>query len=153
MGNRVEAVEQVGGGITGGVADTVPDSIVKMLGKVLGDESEDVAGGGSSHLTVAFCGACAKERRNGRVRLEVGDNGAEVSFEVAEVDAEVVVHGTFGIVGSELGVAGERAYALLVTDTGATGHVLERVAYADNGEHKEVRTVFYRSLLILFESE
>lgn len=72
-------------------------------------------------------------------------------FEVAEVDAEVVVDGTFGIVGRELRIARERAYALLVADTGAPRHILEGVADADNGEHKEVGTVLYRGLLVLFE--
>ena len=149
--NRVEAVEQVGGGITGGVALAVPDGIVQVLREVLGDAGKDVAGRGSSHLTVALCGARAEKRGDSRVRLEVGDNGAKVSFEVAELDAEVVVHGTLGIVGSELGVAREVADALLVSDTWAPRHVLERVADTDNGKHKEVGAIFDRGLLVLFE--
>ena len=44
-------------------------------------------------------------------------------FEVAEVDAEVVVDGTFGIVGRELRIAREGAYALLVSDTGAPSYI------------------------------
>ncbi len=88
-----------------------------------------------------------------RVRLEVGDNGAKVSFEVAELDAEVVVHGTLGIVGSELCVACEVADALLVSDTGSPCHILERVADADNGEHKEVGAILHGGFLILFECE
>ena len=38
-------------------------------------------------------------------------------FEVAESEVEVVVNGTFGVVGSELCVAGERTDTLLVSDT------------------------------------
>lgn len=72
-------------------------------------------------------------------------------FEVAESEVKVVVNGTFGVVGSELSIAGERTDALLVSNTGATCHILERVADADNGEHKEVRAVFDRGLLILLK--
>ena len=72
-------------------------------------------------------------------------------FEVAESEVEVVVNGTFGVVGSELCVAGERTDTLLVSDTGATSHILERVADTDNGKHKEVGAVFDRSLLILLK--
>lgn len=62
VGNRVEAVEQVGGGVTGGVALAVPDGIVQVLREVLGDAGEDVAGRGHSHLTVALCGAGTEKR-------------------------------------------------------------------------------------------
>lgn len=122
-----------------------------MLGEVLGDTGEDVTGGRRRHLTVAFGRSRAEKRRDSRVRLEVGDNGAKVGFEVAELDAEVVVHGTLWIVGRELRVACEVADALLVSDTGATSHILECVADTDNGEHQEVSAVFDRGLLVLFE--
>ncbi len=151
--NRVEAVEEVGGGVTGGVALAVPYGIVQMLGEVLGDTGQDVASRRGCHLTVALCGTCAKKGRYSRVRLEVGDNGAEERFEVSELDAEIVVHGTLGIVGGELSVACQVADTLLVSDAGATRHVLEGVADSDNGEHEEVGAVFDGGLLILFESE
>lgn len=153
FGNRVEAVEQVGGGVTGGVASAVPHCIVQMLGEVLGDTCQDVTGGRRSHLTVALCGTCAEQSRDGRVRLEVGYDGDKERFEVSELNAEVVVHGTLGIVGSELSVAREVADALLVSDAGATRHVLERVADTDNGEHKEVGAIFHGGFLILLKCE
>lgn len=83
--------------------------------------------------------------------LEVGNNRAKISFEVAELDTEVIIHGTLGIIWCELSVACEIADALLISDIGATGHILERIADTDNGEHKEVSAVLNRSLLILFE--
>jgi len=110
-----------------------------------------VASSRRSHLTVAFGGTCAEKRRDSRVGFKVGDNGAKVGFEVAELDAEVVVNGTLRIVGCELSVARKVADALFVSNTGSPCHILERVADTDNGEHKEVSAVFDRSLLILFE--
>ena len=108
---------------------------------------------GRSHLTVAFGRASAEQCRNCAVWLEVGNNRAEIGFEVTELDAEVVVYGTLGIVGSELGIACEVADALLVSDSGAAGHKLKRVADTDNREHKEVGAIFHCGFLILLESE
>ena len=124
-----------------------------MFGEVLGNLGKDVASGGRCHLTVALGGTRTEKRGDSRVRLEVGDNRAKVGFEVSELDAEVIVHGTLGVVGSKLSVAREVTDALLVSDTGATCHVLERVADTDNRKHQQVSTVFDGCLLILFEGE
>ena len=153
FGNRVEAIEKVGGGISGGVPSAVPYGIVQMLREVFGNLGEDVAGRGCSHLTVALGGAGAEKRGDSRVRLEVCDNGAKERFEVSELDSEIIVHGTLRIVGRKLGVACEIADALLVSDTRSPRHILERVADTDNGEHEEVGAIFHGGLLILLQGE
>ena len=60
---------------------------------------------------------------------------------------EVKILGASRIVGSELSVAGDVADTLLVANTRASSHILQRVITADNRQVKQFLAVFDSRLL------
>lgn len=146
----IEAIEEVERGIARGVALARPDSVVQRLGQLLGDKGQDMHCRRRAHLSVALCiPDCSEQRRDGRVGFELRHDRAEEGLERAEVEVEVCTARRF--VGSKLSVAGDGGHRFLVSDPGAARHELQCFFYADNRQHKEVRAVLVRGLLIVSE--
>ena len=124
-----------------------------MLGETLGDESEDVPGGRGCNQTVTLGRACAEQGGDCRVRLEVGDNRAEVCAQLAEVEIEVNVRLAAWVVRGELSIRANRADTFSVADAGATRHVLQGIVDTKDGKIQQLGAVFDCRLLIIFRGE